>query len=132
MRPLLAQIEAIASHTVGPDADGPAYRVGELLTIRQTLAGALAKVDAYLTWRVEERRKRQGREPDPRNGTVCACESHRVEYVGDEEVETFDSYMVVHMSRSGNSTSVTDGYKTLAEAEAAAMQEARRRNAILI
>ena len=132
MMALLAQIEAIASHTVEPIDDGKAYRVGELLTIRRTLADALAEVDKYLNWRVKERRARQGRKPDPHNGEYYAIESPGVEYIGNKEVVTSVDYAVVHMSRSGDSAGYHGGYKSLAAAEAAALREARRRNCIFI
>jgi hypothetical protein len=70
--------------------------------------------------------------PASRNGECYAIESHGVEYIGGREVVTSIDYGVVHMSRSGGSAGYDGGYKNMTEAEAAAWQQARRRNCLFI
>ena len=50
---ILTQIQAIASHAIWHNGEGPTYRTNQLLTIRNALADALATVDDQLRWRRE-------------------------------------------------------------------------------
>jgi len=70
--------------------------------------------------------------PDPRNGEVYATESHLCHYVNGEELEVWDGFVVVHMSRSGDSASIDRGFASLEAAEAHAIREATRRNAVYL
>lgn len=70
--------------------------------------------------------------PNPRNGEVYATESHLCRDIDGEEIETFDGFAVVHVSRSGDSASIDRGYETMADAEAGALREAMKRNAVLL
>ena len=54
------------------------------------------------------------------------------DYVDGVEIETHAGFGVVHMSRSGDSAGIYQGFDTLEEAELAARRIARERNAVLV
>jgi len=70
--------------------------------------------------------------PEPRNGEVYATESYLCRYIDGEELEVWDGFVVVHMSRSGDSASIDRGFPSLEAAEAHAIREATRRNAVYL
>lgn len=67
--------------------------------------------------------------PDPRNGFVYASESYETRYDNDIETEPFAGFIVVHMADDGDSAAIYRGYRTLADAQAAAKRIAHERNA---
>jgi hypothetical protein len=69
--------------------------------------------------------------PDSRNGEVYATSSYLTQYIDGVEIETPDGFIVVHMSRSGDSAAIFRGYESIEEAEAAASRIARERKAVL-
>jgi hypothetical protein len=69
--------------------------------------------------------------PDPRNGEVYATSSFLTQYIDGLEIETPDGFIVVHMSRSGDSAAIFRGCESMEEAEAAVERIARERNAVL-
>ena len=68
---------------------------------------------------------------DARDGEVYATASFLTHYIDGAEIETPDGFVVVHMSRSGDSAAIFRGYDTIDDAEAAARYIARKRNAVL-
>jgi hypothetical protein len=70
--------------------------------------------------------------PDPYNGEVYATQAFEHSFVDGMEIETPRGFAVVHMSRSGDSAAINGGYKTMAEAQVAAMQQAIHRNAVYV
>lgn len=69
--------------------------------------------------------------PDPRNGEVYACESFQCTYDGPQEIQSPNGFIVVHTSCSGDNAAVLGKFETLELAQAAAVTEAQRRQAVL-
>lgn len=69
--------------------------------------------------------------PDPCNSEVYAIDSFLTEYIDGAEIETPDGFVVVHMSRGGDSAAIYRGYISMRDAEIAALHIARERNAVL-
>jgi hypothetical protein len=69
--------------------------------------------------------------PDPANGEVYATEFFECSYIDGSEVQTPAGFAVVHMSQHGGSADLQRGFETMEAAQAAAIAEARRRNAVL-
>jgi hypothetical protein len=74
----------------------------------------------------------EGYRPDPANGEVYATEFFECCYIDGTEVQTPAGFAVVHMSHHGDSASVQGGFETMEAAQAAALAEARRLNAVLV
>lgn len=70
--------------------------------------------------------------PDPRNGEVWACESFDCRYVGDVEIQTSQGFDVIHMAANGDSFGCFSNHRSMAEAEAVALREAKRLNAVFV
>lgn len=71
--------------------------------------------------------------PDPRNGEVYACEGFACVHEKNGVItEAPAGFIVVHMSRSGDSAGIQHGFATMEDAQTAAYQEAVRRNAVYL